>query len=203
MEVRTCAARRIQEADAYLNARTGHYEWRCERYDAALEAMHRIGLDDNCTVVDVGAGMGEFGVRMHTGSRESEAPRFVKGADGEWLPPRNHIKPSRARYVPVDAAIDGVDLERWAPPRKAEWFVCLEVLEHLRCPSRLMVELTLHATRGVIVSTPNPETTDVLNMDATHRSIVRRKALELARFQVREASFYGKPADSLFGVWTR
>jgi hypothetical protein len=57
-----------RDADAYLAARTGCFEMRCERYDAALEVMHGLGLDDSCTVLDVGAGMGEFGARLHAGA---------------------------------------------------------------------------------------------------------------------------------------
>lgn len=45
--------------------------------------------------------------------------------------------------------------------------------------------------------------TDVLGMDATHRTPIRPVRFGLWDFQeVREASFYGKPADSLFAVWT-
>src|SRR5690242_16660782 len=90
---------RIASADAYLAAREGCYEYRCERYDAALEAMYGLGLDDDCTVFDVGAGMGEFGVRLHTGRAGEPAP--FAGFDPEGIPR------SRARYVPVDAALDG------------------------------------------------------------------------------------------------
>lgn len=195
--VTAATAERIREADTYLASRTGCYEYRCHRYDAALETMHGLGLDDDCTVVDVGAGMGEFGVRMHTGRR---ALTGVAARNTHHRDPSG-ISASRARYVPVDAAIDGVDLEKWVPPRKADFFVCLEVLEHLTCPSRLMVEMVFHATKGVIVSTPNPDTTDVLGMDSTHRTPIRRKALELAGFKVTTASFYGQPEDSLFAVW--
>lgn len=181
---------RIAQADAYLASRTGCYEWRCERYDAALEAMHGLGLDDDCAVVDVGAGWGEFGVRLHTG--------IAYPGDGACV----YMRPSRARYVPVAAAIDGIDLDHWTPPRQADYFVCLEVLEHLRTPGRLLTELIAHATRGVIVSTPNPATTDVLGMDSTHRTPITRAFLEMAGMHVEEASFYGQPADSLFAVWS-
>ena len=179
---------RIDSALAYLRGRTGSYEWRCHRYDAALEAMHGLGLDDDCTVVDVGAGWGEFGVRLHTGLPIRRANQKRRSC--------------RARYIPIDAAWDGVDLERWVPPQKADYFVCLEVLEHLTHPSLLMVEMTMQAKRGVIVSTPNPETTDVLGMDPTHKTPVSKRALELAGYHVETASFYGKPDDSLFAVWS-
>ena len=181
----------IARADAYLDARTGCYEWRCVRYDAALEAMHAAGLDDSCTVFDVGAGMGEFGVRMHTGT----------SVPYEDLPHRKPLPWVRSRYVPVDAAIDGTDLNSWRPPRDAEFFVALELLEHLTKPATLVVEMKLRATRGIIVSTPNPDTTDVLGMDPTHRTPITRAMLEAWGFEVEARSFYGGEDDSLFGVW--
>lgn len=168
---------RIREADYYLSGRAGCYAWRCERYDAAIDAMEGLGLDSGCTVVDVGAGWTEFGHR---------------------LAERGH----RCRYVPIDAGHDGTDLETWSPARDAEFYVCLEVLEHLRAPCRLLVEMPQSAKRGVIVSTPNPEVTDVLGMDPTHQTPVHQSALSLAGYTVEEASFYGQDADSLFGVWS-
>lgn len=188
-------AERMASADAYLAARTGCFEMRCERYDAALEAMHELGLADGDTVVDVGAGMGEFGARLHTG-------RGHIGQRDGWACYREPIKSSRARYVPVDAAIDGTDLEHWTPPRRVEWMVCLEVLEHLRAPARLLTELIAHADKGVVVSTPNSEVVDVLGMDSTHVQPVTRTLLEMAGMRVEERSFYGSEADSLFGVWS-
>jgi hypothetical protein len=171
-------AARISDADTYLAARTGRYEWRCARYDAAIDAMERHHIDNHCTVIDVGAGWTEFGAR---------------------LVERGH----RCRYVPVDAGIDGVDLDLWYPPRQVEWFVCLEVLEHLTLPERLIVLMQDSATRGIVVSTPNPKTTDVLGMDATHRTPIHARALREYGFHVTDASFYGQPADSLFAVWER
>lgn len=171
-------AERIQAADEYLAARTGHYTLRCERYDAALEAMRTIGLSSECTVFDIGSGWGEFAARMH----------------GHGV---------HARYIPVDAGIDGTDLDCWTPPRHADFFVALELLEHLERPHRLITEMKRCARRAVIVSTPNPRTTDVLGMDATHRTPITAVLLEMQGFKVREASFYGREADSLFAVWRR
>lgn len=187
---------RIEAADAYLAARTGCYEWRCQRYDAALAAMYTVGLDDDCTVLDVGSGWGEFGVRLHAG-----APQPGSVARG-WTNPYGapSLPPSRARYIPVDAGNDGTDLETWFPPRRVDYVVALEVIEHVRRPARLLAKLASAATRAVIITTPNPETTDVLGMDATHRSIVGRWQLEAHGFHVEARSFYGEPDDSLFAV---
>lgn len=174
------------------------------RYDAALEAMHAEGLTDDDTVFDIGSGMGEFGARLHTGREESGGyydPCVAAPLD--YVPRLRSITPSRARYVPVDAAIDGTDLDRWTPPRDAEWFCALELLEHLERPYRLIQVMQASATKGVVVSTPNPETTDVLGMDATHLTPIDRPLLERAGFVVSERSFYGAEADSLFGVWLK
>lgn len=162
------------------------------RYDAALEVMHDAGLSDTDSVWDIGAGMGEFGARLHTGAD-----------DGSDMLPVVTIMPSRARYVPVDAAIDGTDLDRWTPPRDAEWFVALELLEHLERPYRLIQVMQASATKGVVVSTPNPRTTRVLEMDSTHKTVITPELLERAGFTVTERSFYGAEADSLFGVWLK
>lgn len=169
---------RIREANEYLRARTGCYEWRCARYDSAINVMHGLGLNNRDTVFDVGSGWGEFGARLHS-----------------W-------PGTRSRYIPVDAAIDGTDLDCWTPPQRAEFFVCLEVLEHLRDPGALLGVLTAKADRAVIVSTPNPETTDVLGMDPTHRTPITRELLEVHGFKVSAQSFYGKRDDSLFATWT-
>lgn len=170
---------RVQEADAYLAARTGCYEFRKVRYDAVVEAMRSHGRKGYAhpTLVDVGAGMTELARCLY--------------ADHGW----------QGRYMPVDAALDGCDLDDWVPPRRADWFVCLEVIEHLRDPIGLLLRLGLFADRGVIVSTPNPETTDVLGMDATHVTPVERDTLEGAGFTVEARSFYGQADDSLFAVW--
>lgn len=175
---------RIAEADAYLASRTGNYIFRTVRYNAAATAMgirspFRSPDQDDWTVVDVGAGWTELDYYL----------RRVRG----W----------RGRYIPVDACIDGVDLNMWAPPREAEWFVALEVLEHLSCPYKLIWRMQVQAIKGVVVSTPNPDTTDVLGMDSTHKCSIPRTALEQLGFTVEERSFYGKPRDSLFGVWRR
>lgn len=157
--------------------------------------MHGLGLADTMTVVDVGSGWGEFGVRMHTGSVARGPGEYLRF--GTW-----DIPASRARYIPVDACIDGTDLEEWLPPRRADFFVALEVIEHLKAPLSLLISLRARADRGVLVSTPNPETTDVLGMDATHKTPIKAEVLKGLGFHVERASFYGQPDDSLFAVWS-
>lgn len=171
----------IASCDQYLDERTGKYEYRATRYRAAIRWMMLNGLDDSMTVVDVGAGMTEFDycLRAEFGFR--------------------------GRYIPVDGGIDGTDLNSWTPPREAHFFVALEILEHLRNPFRLSAEMVAKATRGVVLSTPNPQTTDVIGMDPTHVVEVHKHELEAAGYTVTEEMFYGGvfsggEPDSLFAT---
>lgn len=172
----------IENCDTYLGERTGKYEQRATRYRHAIEAMIEQGLDDTMTVFDVGAGMTEFDFTL----------RAEYGFKG--------------RYIPVDGSIDGTDLATWCPPRRGDWFVALEILEHLHNPYELAARMMLAANVGVVFSTPNPETTDVLGMDATHVVEIQAKDAAALGFQVSEQTFYGGrfsngQPDSLFGMW--
>lgn len=174
----------VQNCDQYMDDRTGKYEYRAIRYRAAAQEMFRHGLDNTMTVVDVGAGMTEFAYTLMN--------------EFNW----------RGRYIPVDGAVDGTDLNNWVPRRRAHWFVALEILEHLDRPYEVASLLKEHAHNGVVISTPNPETTDVLAMDPTHVVEVHRDRLEGLDFRVEEKYFYGGvfsngAPDSLFGVWTK
>lgn len=174
----------IQNCDAYMDNRTGRYEFRAVRYRHAIEAMFRGGLDDSMTVVDVGAGMTEFDCCLRL--------------EGHW----------RGRYIPIDGGIDGTDIQKWVPPREAHWFVGLELLEHLHNPYECLQRWMNAATVGVVVSTPNPRTTDVIGMDPTHVCAIYADTLKEMGFNVTEETFYGGvfsngEPDSLFGVWTR
>ena len=174
----------IANCDQYMDDRTGKYEYRAVRYRAAIDWMKSQGLDDTMTVVDVGAGMTEFDYTLR--------------AEYGW----------RGRYIPVDGGIDGTDLRSWIPPRDAHFFVALELFEHLYNWERLAVVMQSKATIGVVASTPNPETTDVIGMDPTHVVEVHKEHLDLLGFNVVESTFYGgvfsdgKP-DSLFATWRR
>lgn len=170
----------IENCDNYLGSREGRYEWRRVRYKATLDAMKATcDLSDTDTVVDLGAGWTELDYCLRT--------------EGVW----------KGRYIPIDGGIDGTDLNRWIPQRPAEWFVALEILEHLANPFRLIELAKRAANKGVIISTPNPRTTDVLGMDPTHVTPICAEDLTRIGFLVQERSFYGQPDDSLFGVWTR
>lgn len=174
----------IASCNDYLDARTGTYEQRAVRYRHAASLMMLAGLDDSDTVVDVGAGWTEFDYTLR--------------AEFGW----------KGRYIPIDGGIDGVDLEVWEPPRRADWFIALEILEHIHTPYLLAVAMKEKADKGVMFSTPNPETTDVLAMDDTHVIEVSKRMMERYGFTVTEQTFYGgrfsggKP-DSLFGMWLR
>jgi hypothetical protein len=167
-----------------MDERTGKYEYRAIRYRAAIDWMISQGLDDSMTIVDVGAGMTEFD--------------YCLRAEYNW----------RGRYIPVDGGIDGTDLKVWTPPRNAHFFVALELFEHMYNWQRLALNLQLNANIGVVASTPNPETTDVIGMDPTHEVEVPREHLELLGFNVVDSTFYGgvfsggKP-DSLFATWRK
>lgn len=167
----------IQDCDEYLGERTGCYEFRRERYIPTVNEMLRMGLSDTDTVYDVGAGMTEFDYCLRT--------------EGDF----------RGRYIPIDGGIDGINLEEWKPPRVADFFVALELLEHLENPSELVYQMKIRCNKAIIISTPNPMTTDVLGMDRTHKTPITTAWLDYWGFSWRVASFYGKEADSLFGVW--
>lgn len=172
----------ISNCDNYLDERTGKYEYRAIRYRAAANFLVEQGLTDDMTVVDVGCGMTEFD--------------YCLRVEYNW----------RGRYIGIDGGIDGTDLDTWTPPREVHFFVALEILEHLSKPYMLLRKMQMYATKGLVISTPNPETTDVLGMDATHKTALHRADLERADMQISTETFYGgvfsdgKP-DSLFGVW--
>jgi hypothetical protein len=168
-----------------MGSREGRYEYRAVRYRHAIGAMFRNGLDDSMTIMDIGAGMTEFD--------------YCLRAEFNW----------RGRYIPIDGGIDGTDINVWKPARKVHWIVALELLEHLDEPYLKLGEWRSAATQGIVVSTPNPETTDVLGMDPTHVCEIHADDLRsIGGMAVREETFYGGvfsngEPDSLFGVWTR
>lgn len=173
----------VTAADEYMAERTGKYDYRKIRYTAALRAMQRRGLSDSDTVMDIGAGWTELD--------------YCLRVDGDW----------RGRYIPIDAGIDGTDLEDWTPPRDVEYAVALELLEHLYDPAAV-VRLLQESAQHIVVSVPNPRTVDVLAIDRTHVTVVTREMLQSWGFTVAERMFYGGAfsdghPDGLFGVWDK
>lgn len=168
--------------DQYLSEREGKYEYRAIRYRAAIRELYAMGLDDSMTVVDVGAGMTEFDycLRAEFGFR--------------------------GRYIPIDGGIDGTDIRTWQP-RQAHFFVALEILEHIEDWRGLMMRMKNAATKGIVLSTPDPRACDVLAMDPTHVVSIHADDLRNMNVGVQRKNFYGSTygdfmgTDSLMGVW--
>lgn len=156
----------------YRDTRRGTFEFRARtRYKAVADRLFAMGLNDHHTLIDVGAGSCQFGLYLRQQG---------------W----------RGIYIPIDAVIDGTDLEAWEP-FPADFIVCIEVLEHLRHPEDLTWSVMKAARCGVVLTTPNTETVDVLGCDPTHVSVVPAWALEGLSFKVERHSWFGVPADSL------
>jgi hypothetical protein len=131
----------------YNEERRGTYEFRSKtRYKAVADRLFAMGLNDLHTLVDVGAGSCQFGLYL---------------SERGW----------RGSYLPVDAVIDGADLETWTA-FPADFYVCIETLEHVKAWNRLLVDMELHARIGVVLTTPNSESVDVLGCDPTHVSVI-------------------------------
>lgn len=164
---------------AYLDERTSTYAQRVQRFGAVFWEMRRLGFRSGDLVVDVGAGHCEFDRYLRT----------------------SPIEPFDLRYVPVCGAIDGTDLDVWRPKISAEFYVAIEVVEHLHTAPQMLSALSQFATKGAIITTPNPRTVDVLELDRTHVFPVQRELLEGLGYDVRAVSLFGKPEDTLLGVY--
>lgn len=161
----------------YNDDRRGTYEFRSRtRYKEVAKQLFAMGLRDNQTVLDVGAGSCQFGMYL----REC-------GWAGD--------------YIPMDAAFNGDDLETWSGT-DADFIVCIEVVEHLTDPFGLVAKMMLCARHGLVLTTPNSKTVNVLTCDPTHVSIVPQETLELLGFNVEAVSWFGVVDDSLIG-WRR
>lgn len=165
----------ISVCDRYLAQRASTYAWRRIRYRKAAGRLRERGLADTDTLVDVAAGWTELD--------------YCLRHELDW----------RGRYIPIDGGIDGTDLNSWVPLRRAEWFVALEILEHLADPARLVQVMKAHADKGLIVSTPNPAVVDVMAMDPTHITAVPEETLDQWGLYVEVCTLYGQPDDGLLG----
>lgn len=166
---------RQRDAEQYLSERTGTYEYRTQRYSAVYNLI-QTGLGrfkDESLIIDLGAGAGDFDYFL----------RHDKGYFG--------------RYMPVDAALDGTDLETYDIQVKANVIVAIEVVEHLHQAERLMAQMMNNRTGIAVITTPNAGVQDVLALDRTHVREFRAEDLRALGWQVEVRSFFGKPDDSL------
>lgn len=148
----------------------GTYEDRCPEYRVVAYELRKMGMRADDTVVDVGAGMGDFG-------------RFLRenGFTGT--------------YIPIDGAQDGTDLNEWIPDEnlRADFVVCIETLEHLDNPDETVAWLMTVAGEGIVVTTPNPAVVDVCAVDPTHVTPIRKEdLLSLGFDSVFEVEFCGR-----------
>lgn len=156
---------------SYRDSRRGTYEYRsATRYKAVANRLFSLGLHTNDSVLDLGAGTCQFG-------------QYLK--EREWS----------GLYLPVDAVLDGTDLEKYTPVR-SDFTVCIETLEHLHSPMKLL-DAMLDKAEGVVITTPNPEAVDVISCDPTHVSVIHPKDLEERGMVVERYSWFGIPDDTL------
>ena len=127
----------------------GTYADRIHEYRPVGSAMRRSGLADGDLLVDVGAG-------------DCGLDRWLR-TEGGW----------HGQYLPVDGAIQGVNLNDWGPTMPADLHVAVEVVEHVADPWGLMGAMQAVSRRGVVVTTPNADVVDVLALDPTHVSALR------------------------------
>lgn len=179
--LRTGSARRDQKFwEQYLCSRTGTYEFRCIRYAEVLLRLQGMGFSNGHSVLDVGAGRQEFCTYLRQ-----------QGWTGD--------------YHPVDGSLDGVDIDDLVYyshvqddiPFQYDWVVAIEVIEHLYYAGHAIRQFPRWATKGVVVTTPNPKVVDVYAIDPTHVTAVRRYDLEAGSYVVAERSLFAKEDDSL------
>lgn len=164
-------------ARKYLANRRNTYDRRIRRFAVVAEALKaHVGLDHNDVLYDIGAGHCQFDY-------------FLR--EEGW----------HGAYVPVDASIDGVDLNAWTPPpHPPDAYVLMEVVEHLVEPLELLAKL--EALKGIVLTTPNHGAVDVMGCDEDHRSIVTADQLIALGFTVTAEQFFGTPRDTLV-AWRR
>lgn len=158
----------------YMYTRRGTFEFRARtRYAAVADKLFELGLKDGDLIVDVGAGTCQFDHYLRT----------QRGWTG--------------RYLPVDAVVCGTDLETWRPQVRADFHIAIEVIEHVFTWRGLLHAMHKHSRKGTVVTTPNPETVDVIACDPTHISSVSAHDLAVMGFHSQPRQFFGREADTL------
>lgn len=165
----------LQTCQAYIGARHSGYEFRSIRYEAVLDSLRLLGLQDGDTIADVGGADGEFG-------------RYLQGQG------------VNVSYEVIDGMIDGTDLNKWVPNKTYDFMVSIEVIEHLQSPRNFLQVLGSNSNKGVVLTTPNPHVTDVKAMDATHISEVYPKDFYSEGYRVYPAILFFENGDSLLAI---
>lgn len=162
----------FERCNAYLAGRRRTYEDRIPRFRAAFGTLwNQLGMRDGDTLIDLGAGHCEFDLYLRQAVN--------------W----------RGRYLPVDGALDGTDLQDWKPTVQPDLYVLMEVLEHLPHPFRLLQRL--EPRKGILITTPNPEVVNVIAIDEDHRTEIHPNELITRGFQVERQSFFNRPGDTI------
>ena len=159
----------------YVQSRKSTYEFRCQRYRAVAQRLLLLKLSRSDSILDLGAGRAEFGHYLQQ--------------QYNW----------NGTYYPIDGSIDGTDLNSWIPAASfnTEYSIGIEILEHLANPARLMAILPAVSKKGIVFTTPNPETVDVIGCDPTHVSLITTRAFQRRGYTVKEVSLFNKPEDTL------
>jgi hypothetical protein len=162
----------------YMESRRGSFEFRSRtRYCAVANMLFTLGLKDGDILVDIGAGSCQFDHYLRT----------VRGWSG--------------RYLPVDAVVCGSDLNVWKPAMKADFTVCIEVLEHLESPERMVTLMQESTKKGVVATTPNGRVIDVIACDPTHLHSLVPMDFFLWGFNTETRQFFNKENDSILAWW--
>ncbi|WP_369225920.1 acyl carrier protein [Streptomyces sp. R39] len=174
------AVHRIAQAEEYLRGHASLHFERASRFRAASERLRAGDLDDTDILVDLGAGLTELD--------------FFLRAEYGW----------RGRYLAMDAWVDGTfDFDTWRPVRPVGWYAALEVLEHLNDPEDLIRRMQESALKGLVVTTPNSKTVDVLAQDPTHVTALDEETLQAWGLTTTLHNFYGQYQDGICGLWRK
>lgn len=165
----------LQSCREYIGNKHSAYEFRSIRYEAVLDSLRLLGLQDGDSVVDVGGADGEFG-------------RYLNDVG------------VNVDYKVVDGMLDGTDLNEWNPKESADFMVSIEVIEHLKVPRNFLQTLDNHSKKGVVLTTPNPHVTDVKAMDATHISEVYPADFYSEGYKVYPQILFFENGDSLLAI---
>lgn len=141
----------------YLDSSTtyGTYANRMPEYMMVARELKMLGLQDDDVVLDVGAG-------------SCDMDHYLR-IECNW----------RGKYIPVDGLLDGTDLNVWTPSPGllVDWVVCIETIEHVFDPERLVRACLSAARYGAVFTTPNPDVVDVMAVDITHFSSITKEQL--------------------------